>query len=179
MDTTLATGTLHDARVRADQAAGRACELSVLLQYRNKDVIDSFCASLDIAEAEAELIFVELLKFFWISETSKEHSVRTIDTPILILDEMWHTFVLFTREYAGFCDRYFGRFIHHVPTTETQKLLERERSKDHGRRAQVMDEKRERYNLIYDLLGKETFQLWYFKFPDLYSSEKIRNLRCK
>ncbi|HEU0053807.1 MAG TPA: hypothetical protein VFQ39_11535, partial [Longimicrobium sp.] len=31
------------------------------------------------------------------------------------VDELWHTFIIFTREYAQFCDVVAGRFIHHVP----------------------------------------------------------------
>ena len=32
------------------------------------------------------------------------------------VDELWHTFITFTRDYAGFCDDVAGHFIHHVPT---------------------------------------------------------------
>lgn len=31
------------------------------------------------------------------------------------VDIGWHTFLLYTREYADFCDRVAGRFIHHRP----------------------------------------------------------------
>lgn len=34
------------------------------------------------------------------------------------IDELWHTFVIFTREYARFCDEVCGRFLHHVPEVE-------------------------------------------------------------
>lgn len=33
------------------------------------------------------------------------------------VDDLWHTFVLFTRDYAAFCDEVAGHFIHHVPVT--------------------------------------------------------------
>jgi hypothetical protein len=33
------------------------------------------------------------------------------------VDQAWHEFILFTREYAAFCHRAFGEFIHHVPRT--------------------------------------------------------------
>jgi hypothetical protein len=36
--------------------------------------------------------------------------------PSELVDIGWHTFLLDTGEYAGFCDRVAGRFIHHVPT---------------------------------------------------------------
>ena len=55
------------------------------------------------------------------------------------MDEMWHTFVLFTKEYAAYCEEKFGRFVHHVPTTKAEKdEREREReSNPEGFRAQV------------------------------------------
>lgn len=31
------------------------------------------------------------------------------------VDAGWHAFILHTREYAEFCDRVAGEFIHHVP----------------------------------------------------------------
>lgn len=39
-------------------------------------------------------------------------------SPSPIVDIGWHTFLLYTREYADFCDRVAGRFIHHVPSDE-------------------------------------------------------------
>ncbi|SDT74547.1 glycine-rich domain-containing protein [Actinoplanes derwentensis] len=35
--------------------------------------------------------------------------------PSETVDIGWHTFVLYTAEYAEFCTRVAGRFIHHVP----------------------------------------------------------------
>ncbi len=32
-----------------------------------------------------------------------------------LVDIGWHTFLVYTREYAMFCDRIGGRFIHHSP----------------------------------------------------------------
>ncbi|RSM47834.1 hypothetical protein DMA12_07640 [Amycolatopsis balhimycina DSM 5908] len=37
-------------------------------------------------------------------------------SPSKAVDIGWHTFILYTREYAEFCDRVAGRFIHHEPT---------------------------------------------------------------
>jgi hypothetical protein len=35
--------------------------------------------------------------------------------PSPIVDIGWHAFILYTVDYAAFCDRIAGRFIHHVP----------------------------------------------------------------
>lgn len=37
-------------------------------------------------------------------------------SPSQPVDIGWHAFILYTREYAEFCQRVAGRFIHHVPT---------------------------------------------------------------
>jgi hypothetical protein len=36
--------------------------------------------------------------------------------PSELVDIGWHTFILYTREYAEFCQRVAGRFIHHAPS---------------------------------------------------------------
>jgi hypothetical protein len=33
------------------------------------------------------------------------------------IDELWHTFLLFTEKYASFCDQIGGNFLHHAPNT--------------------------------------------------------------
>lgn len=39
-------------------------------------------------------------------------------SPSKLIDIGWHTFILYTREYAAFCDKIAGYFIHHVPEDE-------------------------------------------------------------
>jgi hypothetical protein len=54
-------------------------------------------------------------------------------SPSLAADIGWHTFILYTREYAEFCEQVAGRFIHHVPHEseeqdaegDTQAVLDR------------------------------------------------------
>ncbi|BFU44969.1 hypothetical protein KRMM14A1004_32060 [Krasilnikovia sp. MM14-A1004] len=46
--------------------------------------------------------------------------------PSDLVDIGWHTFILYTREYAEFCERVAGRFIHHVPD-DVQPDNERDR----------------------------------------------------
>lgn len=35
--------------------------------------------------------------------------------PSRAVDEAWHGFILCTARYAAFCDRAYGRFLHHHP----------------------------------------------------------------
>ena len=40
---------------------------------------------------------------------------RYVSMPSQAVDEVWHEFILNTREYAKFCKGAFGRFMHHTP----------------------------------------------------------------
>jgi hypothetical protein len=40
---------------------------------------------------------------------------RLIGMPSKAVDEAWHEMILITREYTSFCDRAFGRYLHHNP----------------------------------------------------------------
>jgi len=35
--------------------------------------------------------------------------------PSQVVDDLWHEFILYTRNYALFCRRAFGGFLHHTP----------------------------------------------------------------
>jgi hypothetical protein len=39
-----------------------------------------------------------------------------------VVDEFWHQFILFTREYETFCRRVFGFFVHHQPDTPVSRV---------------------------------------------------------
>ena len=38
--------------------------------------------------------------------------------PPKIVDEVWHTHILFTQRYQTDCEEYYGKFIHHIPMDE-------------------------------------------------------------
>lgn len=38
-----------------------------------------------------------------------------IEMPSKYADYLWHTFLLFTKEYTDFCNKAFGYFFHHIP----------------------------------------------------------------
>jgi hypothetical protein len=37
------------------------------------------------------------------------------------MDELWHTFIIFTSSYAKFCRELGGEFIHHLPKTPEER----------------------------------------------------------
>lgn len=40
---------------------------------------------------------------------------KFVSMPSQIVDEVWHEFILYTKNYELFCGRAFGRFLHHTP----------------------------------------------------------------
>jgi hypothetical protein len=38
-----------------------------------------------------------------------------VSMPSQVADDLWHEFILYTRNYDAFCRRAFGRFMHHTP----------------------------------------------------------------
>lgn len=40
---------------------------------------------------------------------------RYVSMPSQVVDELWHEFILHTRNYEAFCGKAFGRFLHHAP----------------------------------------------------------------
>lgn len=61
---------------------------------------------------EGEVLFAEAKKFLILSFIDVDVSWDMYSTRI---DETWHKFVLFTMQYADFCHRHFGRYLHHNP----------------------------------------------------------------
>lgn len=69
------------------------------------------------------------------------------------IDNMWHTFLLFTQDYHVFCQRYLnGYFFHHQPIESSEiKISTRQYKKE-----------LEKYlSYIYENLGEETVLAWF------------------
>jgi hypothetical protein len=43
---------------------------------------------------------------------------RRVGMPSQVVDDLWHEFILYTRDYAEFCTRAFGSFLHHTPAVK-------------------------------------------------------------
>jgi hypothetical protein len=70
--------------------------------------------------AEAELIFQETLKWLWLCSLPEREENRgpVTHAPMQVVDEMWHSFILCTRDYQRFCDENLGGYIHHQPIVD-------------------------------------------------------------
>lgn len=150
-------------------------QLNQMLLYKNEDVISRFTDMFDIADEEAESIFAETIKFLYLAQLPGIF----IPDELLIIDEMWHNFILFTKEYQKFCNTHFKKYFHHLPSSKKEKDLQKH--KEQTDRQSLQKEFLEKLNYLmsetYDHLGEETVLKWFKEYPQKYSRPNIKNLR--
>ncbi|OGX81547.1 hypothetical protein BEN47_19240 [Hymenobacter lapidarius] len=128
--------------------------LDALLAYEEPDIVSRFTDLLAVDENEARDIFQETKKFLYLSQ----HYPVFIPDDLLILDEMWHNFILFTPAYHAFCQTHFQRYLHHLPATRQEK------TEQARLRAEQPEQSRQQYlarleallEATYDHLGEDT-----------------------
>nr|CAI43944.1 hypothetical protein [Sorangium cellulosum] len=99
-----------------------------LFAYRAPFVIDKLLMNKTVAtREEAEALFRELVRYLWLVEIDRSRAYPMFS---LRVDEAWHQFALFTLEYAEFCRRFFGRFLHHAPSNAPAAGARREATWD-------------------------------------------------
>ena len=66
----------------------------------------------NISRKDAALVSRGLRQFFIAYLMSGN---KPVSMPSKIADALWHEFILYTRDYQSFCDKAFGRYMHHTP----------------------------------------------------------------
>jgi hypothetical protein len=131
--------------------------LEEVLRYRHPGVVGRYAREHQATAEEAAEVFREMLKWLYLCgramNDGPEGLLLAVHPEIGKIDWMWHTFLLFTRDYAEFCDRHLGLFIHHVPNEGGQE----EPADENGVRAAL----EKQYAFVYDVLGEQTLTAWY------------------
>lgn len=65
-----------------------------------------------LAARDGQLVARALRQFFLAHLAAKR---QFVSMPSQVTDDLWHEFILYTRNYEDFCRRAFGRFMHHTP----------------------------------------------------------------
>ncbi len=153
-----------------------------MLAYQHVHVVDKFLEAFAIPRPEAELLFDDVKRWLWLArkrrlERSRQAALH-VPPCLSLLDEMWHTFVLFTYEYASFCDEYLGAFVHHAPTTKAQKdALSAEYERDPAAAAHKRKEHdRVLVTLVVEELGTEVARRWFSDYARRYPPATIARL---
>ncbi len=61
---------------------------------------------------ECQLVAQGLRQFFLAYLKSGR---KFVSMPSQVADDLWHEFILYTKGYQAFCQKAFGRFLHHTP----------------------------------------------------------------
>ncbi|WP_319430535.1 hypothetical protein [Mycobacterium sp. RTGN5] len=98
--------------------------------------------------AEAEQLFAEAKRYLVLCAVTPEMSFGMYSS---MVDAAWHTFILFTAEYAEYGHRYFGDYLHHSPVDDhdTEAPL---------RKVGSFNDFQQRYQ---ELFGQPLPALWY------------------
>lgn len=64
-------------------------------------------------EAKDMQLIARALRQFFLAHLKSGR--RYVSMPSQVADDLWHEFILYTRNYDAFCRRAFGRFMHHTP----------------------------------------------------------------
>ncbi len=65
-----------------------------------------------LAARDGQLVARALRQFFLAHLAARR---QFVSMPSQLTDDLWHEFILYTRHYEQFCQRAFGRFMHHTP----------------------------------------------------------------
>ena len=150
-------------------------DLQTVLNYKHEDVVLRFAEDFKISVSDSEDVFLELKRWLWICAKRhiqiKEGKAESFRLPLFneayIIDMMWHSFLLFTKDYQEFCEEQFGFFIHHNPRPHKERiewkdLIEKDREKAESERKATLQKV---YSYLYDELGEEILLKWCEEYP--------------
>ncbi|MEO8402823.1 MAG: hypothetical protein ABI597_13710 [Gammaproteobacteria bacterium] len=137
-------------------------DLPTLLEYKNIHVLNRYANDYPNNKITPEEAFEELMKYFWLNlkheadkicypENQELDFICGIHSEMKEIDDMWHTFLLFTKEYISFCKKYFGKYFHHSPTTDDEQITKNDFEIDFTRFL----------SYVYDNLGESTLKKWF------------------
>jgi hypothetical protein len=142
----------------SDHTENQLTSLDEVSAYRHPGVVGRYAKDHGASREEAEEVFREMLKWLYLcyrNATDFPDAQPVAMFPELMkLDWMWHTFILFTRDYSTFCTDHFGYFLHHSPEVEDGNEAAPEEAEIRGRLER-------QFALVHDILGEETLRVWH------------------
>ena len=156
-------------------------DVQTLTEEEERIVIEAFMERYDVDYHEANEIFEETKKWLWLASKGVESGNFSIfiDKSLVIIDEMWHNFILHTKLYYRFCMSNFRRIIHHVPTSSREKKQFKKRLElnPEVERQFMTEATAKQLSIIYDELGPETVFKWYDTIASKYTPEYLDSIK--
>ena len=115
---TITLSTQHPLEIPGFDTA-LATHAQRVLAYENENLLERIMDKEGLSEEAARILMRDMLQFLMIAGAFRGQPLAPTPT----IDAAWHHFILFTHDYAAFCQDHFGRFIHHVPNTKSRLHL--------------------------------------------------------
>lgn len=132
--------------------------ISEVLEYKCDVAMAVFKRKYQVDDIDAEDLWRDTLQWLWLGrfheiDCNMEKPRQLVIFPqLLSIDEMWHAFILCTREYHYFCNHFFGCYIHHAPNKESDQILS-------------IDEFKSNIEYVSNVLGRKIAMRWYVSLP--------------
>ncbi len=78
-----------------------------------KGLLDKLVEKRPGLEIKDQHLVARALRQYFLAYAKSNH--QFVSMPSQITDELWHEFILYTRNYQLFCKKAFGRYMHHTP----------------------------------------------------------------
>lgn len=158
--------------------------LKEVLSYQNNYIIQEFLRKhnnkYNLSQDEALLLFDDLKRYLWMTVTVDAERAKnegellpdvSISESMVIIDEIWHEFILVTEHYTDFCKDNFGKYIHHPPPMAKYEQNIKTLSKEECGEIFIG----ELLETTYDYLGDEVTMRWFDTYrkyiPDNHKEE--------
>lgn len=107
------------------------------LAFNLKDVTERYANTFGLSPEDAKIHEEECKRYLLLCALHPDKKLGMKG----VVDNYWHTFLLFTREYLSFCNEIGSSFIHHVPK------VKKDRNKKDGDFLTTMDLYRRTFSL--------------------------------
>ena len=93
-------------------------KLAYALHYPMTEILSRYEEETGLSPDTCKEHEVELKRYLYLCSIYPERTLG-MRGPV---DELWHLFIIHTRQYHDFCNNLCGMYIHHSPTDPTDKL---------------------------------------------------------
>jgi hypothetical protein len=131
--------------------------IAEIMGYHMPQVIARCQKDYNYTDEDMVILEQELKRYLALSTVKAKESLGT-GMYSSDVDNLWHSFILFTKEYADFCDKYIGFFIHHIPEIDTVRSPERQEETRKDFQAFVKNYE--------EVFGEEIHPIWFLDMCD-------------
>lgn len=89
-------------------------DIQKAMDYPLPDIIKRYKKDYNVTDEDAKKHERELKRYL-ILVAENDFNIPMVSKEI---DNLWHTFLLFTKDYEKYCKKILKKFIHHVPKTD-------------------------------------------------------------